>query len=125
MQAPSGVAKFCCASLAMSPQLPLAMQLSGHCVCMGSGFAQLMLNWPQKSSPHIWDLLQASSQALTTPVDDDAPTDDTATEDDGPGPGPADADTSMVAPLLAGLPEVMAGPVITGPLAVVGPLAVI
>jgi len=110
MQAPSGVAKFCIASLAMSPQLPEAMHASGHCACIG-GFAQLMPNWLQKSSPHIEALLQASSQALTTPVEDEAATDATATELDAPGPVPTDADAFMVAPLLAGPPVVVIGPV--------------
>src|SRR5690348_414520 len=94
MQKPSGVAKFCCASFWMSPQLALAMQVSGHCTCPGSGFMQLMLNCPQKSSPHIEALSQALSQALGPPVEDEGPTETaetwpgpTETEEElGPGP---------------------------------------
>src|SRR6187551_315839 len=103
MQAPSGVAKFCIASLAISPQLPLAMQARGHVAC-GGGFMQLMLNCEQKSKPHIEALSQALSQALTPPVAADAL-----------GPGPTDTATSIVEPVVIGPPVVaaaVAGPVI-------------
>src|SRR3954469_9705443 len=90
MQAPSGVAKFCCASFAMSPQLALATQLNGHCTCPGSGAMQLMLNCPQKSSPHIEALSQAFSHAVGPPEEDEGPG-PTETEEE-PGPGPTETD---------------------------------
>src|SRR5689334_8012864 len=97
----------------MSPQLPLEIQSSPHWLCGGT-FAQLMPNWPQKSSPHICALSQALLHESTTPVDDEAATPVDATEDTAddigpeltddatvtdPGPVPTDTETSIVAPV--------------------------